>query len=117
MRIWVLGLAALLGSCTSRDQREAEQAKALVAAKLKDPESAKFTDVRMFLGTTCGMVNGKNSFGAYSGAEKFIGSRLRSDSENLEAMLSNTPAGKEYHAIDEFDKSWAKCQGEGAPVK
>ena len=53
-----------------------ERAEMLVKARLKDPFSAEFSDVRV-LGTgaqerVCGLVNAKNSFGAYSGSERFL---------------------------------------------
>ena len=45
--------------------------------KLKDGDSAKFQGVYFHQGAdnfpiTCGEVNAKNSFGAYSGYQKFI---------------------------------------------
>ena len=44
-----------------------------VAAKLKDPGSAQFTDVHVSeTGAVCGKVNGKNGFGAYAGASRFV---------------------------------------------
>ncbi|WP_159975888.1 MULTISPECIES: hypothetical protein [unclassified Novosphingobium] len=121
MRIWVLGLVAILGSCSSSEQREADRAKAVIAGKLKDPESAKFTDVKVLFGTVCGMVNGRNSFGAYSGAERFAGNgsstRLRSEAENADSLLSGTPAGESYRPTEWFDKSWDRCQQKGIAVK
>lgn len=121
MRIWVLGLIALLGSCSSPEQNEADRAKVVVAAKLKDPDSAKFTAVKVLLGNVCGMVNGRNSFGAYSGAERFLGSgattRLRSEAERADTLLSGTPAGESYRPTEWFDKSWVQCEREGIDVK
>lgn len=50
-----------------------DEAKAEVAAKLKDPTSAQFSDVRISdSGAVCGKVNGKNSFGAYNGSVLFV---------------------------------------------
>jgi hypothetical protein len=44
-----------------------------VAAKLKDPGSAQFTDVQVSeTGAVCGKVNGKNAFGAYAGESRFV---------------------------------------------
>jgi len=48
-----------------------------VKAKLKDPESAQFSGVYFHRGAdgvpmTCGKVNAKNSFGGYTGSERFF---------------------------------------------
>lgn len=51
--------------------------KSAMEDKLKDAESAKFKDVRIAKdGTTCGLVNAKNSYGAYSGFGPFIAMKL-----------------------------------------
>lgn len=48
-------------------------AKIAVAAELKDPDSAKFRRLASYpdRGLVCGQVNGKNSYGAYSGFTDF----------------------------------------------
>lgn len=79
MRIIIAALAALtLVGCEetfedkqAREEAELhEKAKAAAASLLKDPMSAQFRNVT---GNTavCGEVNGKNSFGAYSGFKPF----------------------------------------------
>jgi len=46
--------------------------KRSVSENLKDPDSAKFKDVGYDTrGDKCGMVNAKNSFGAYTGFQRF----------------------------------------------
>lgn len=65
-------------------QLELSMVKAKVADQLKDPSSAQFRNVRRiplmkmpgkdswaYPGHYCGEVNGKNSFGAYSGYQQF----------------------------------------------
>jgi hypothetical protein len=51
--------------------------KKLVASRMKDPNAVKFENVffsdKYGSPATCGSVNGKNSFGAYMGFERFIG--------------------------------------------
>jgi hypothetical protein len=49
---------------------DAEEA---VRTKMKDPDAAKFTDVRLCQKpkAVTGKVNGKNSYGAYAGEESF----------------------------------------------
>ena len=54
-----------------------ERGKDAVRAKLKDPDSAQFQNVRFYQGKdgvpmTCGEVNSKNSFGGYGGFQKFV---------------------------------------------
>jgi hypothetical protein len=55
--------------------------RAAVASKLKDPESARFTETKRamrknargeLVDTVCGMVNAKNSYGGYTGAKPFV---------------------------------------------
>lgn len=47
-------------------------AKTDVANRLKDPMSAQFRNVKLTKdGNVCGEVNGKNSYGAYSGFVSF----------------------------------------------
>jgi hypothetical protein len=55
---------------------------------LKDPESARFGDIRAVKRqggkiTVCGFVNAKNSFGGYTGMKPFAGSLSREPSAFL----------------------------------
>lgn len=44
-----------------------------VSRSMKDPSSAKFMNSRLqYSGTVCGLVNGKNSFGAYAGYQRYV---------------------------------------------
>lgn len=48
-----------------------------VRAKLRDPDSAKFSDLYFHRGkdgipVSCGRVNSKNAFGGYGGAQRFV---------------------------------------------
>lgn len=46
-----------------------------VKSNLKDPSSAKFSEVKIGKdGSVCGTVNAKNSFGAYSGDSRYVSS-------------------------------------------
>ncbi len=78
----ILGLTA----CDTVDEKMIRDAQKLIAEQLKDPGTAKFSGVyivREEPGTTdsddtlknvavCGYVNGKNAFGAYAGATRFV---------------------------------------------
>lgn len=48
-----------------------DKAHAAVLATLKDPDSAKFTEVVRVGDYVCGRINSKNGFGGYAGASKF----------------------------------------------
>jgi len=58
----------------SRRPLTVAEAQRTIARSLRDPESARFTEVRrdVATGAVCGMVNGKNLYGAYSGAIPFV---------------------------------------------
>jgi len=64
-------------SCTPENVRREQELRAAaetaVRNKLRDPQSAVFSDVEVRLenGSVCGKVNGKNGFGGYAGAEFF----------------------------------------------
>lgn len=50
-----------------------DRARTSVASHLKDPDSAKFRNERQVSDVAvCGEVNGKNTFGAYSGFAQFL---------------------------------------------
>ena len=56
------------------DQAKIASMRSQVAALLKDPGSAQFSNVRLVRGgmALCGQVNSKNSFGGYVGAKDFV---------------------------------------------
>ncbi|MCH4893979.1 hypothetical protein GO308_12725 [Sphingomonas sp. SFZ2018-12] len=63
--------AAVLSACG--ENPAIRQAKKAVTAAMRDPESARFTDVRMCgrSNVVTGKVNGRNAFGGYTGAQDF----------------------------------------------
>jgi len=83
-------------------QRKAEKA---VAAQLRDPDSAKFTDVVVNGSQVCGRVNGKNAFGAYAGAQKFVW-------HSGDAQIANPDATDSAEIVRSCmtEKTWAQCQ-------
>lgn len=58
------------------EQAAIDSTKRALAYNLKDPDSAKFRNVRAGLRgkdyMVCGEINGKNSYGAYSGYQPFM---------------------------------------------
>jgi len=92
------------------------EAKEAVAATLRDPTSAMFTDVRSDGVTVCGNVNGRNGFGAYAGASRFVWSRA--GGPQIEGALGTSG----FENVDRmqqcfFDQEWSRCQGVSAPVE
>lgn len=81
------------------DARYITENEARVTAKLKDPESAQFRDVYVSnsfgIPLVCGEVNAKNSFGGYTGYQRFI------SGGELQVIETDMAAG-------EMDKSWVK---------
>ncbi len=78
-RLLSVALVFLMEACSDREpafdsaEYRIKQAQESVARRLRDPESARFSDVRVTEdGSVCGHVNGKNAFGAYAGAQPFL---------------------------------------------
>lgn len=93
-----------------------EDAKRRIAARLKDPDSAKFTAMNLHTNrqtgkrTLCGMVNAKNSYGGYVGATGFhvteeavkrpihmVGDG--SNSKDFDTLMAAIAASKEYEGF------------------
>ena len=69
----LLTVAACSSAKPSPDDVFAEQVRGHVRGSLKDPESAKFQEVKAYAKeqVACGKVNAKNSYGGYTGFEDF----------------------------------------------
>ncbi|WP_088699701.1 hypothetical protein [Halomonas campaniensis] len=67
----------MLAGCNLFESEE-DKAKKAVAERLRDPSSAQFRNVKggekRGMYNVCGEVNGKNSYGAYAGYERFVAS-------------------------------------------
>lgn len=84
MRAACMLMAALLlvAGCGSDEDNAKAVAEKVIAKTLKDPDSAKFSDVytveekstdpKIRSIAVCGLVNAKNSFGAYAGPTRFV---------------------------------------------
>jgi hypothetical protein len=74
----LIGLVSLLGATAAHadDEEMIANGKAAVAAKLIDPDSANFTDVRVIAKNgqkfVCGFVDAKNRNGGFDGAKPFV---------------------------------------------
>jgi hypothetical protein len=114
-------LSCLASGCTSKEQAAPDRLKVAVAATLKDPGSAQFSNLRLDGTILCGEVNGRNSFGAYTGADKFTATdsfvHLRNDFVERDFALQGTPANDVWkNGTAGFDKFWSDCQSAGVPV-
>ncbi|MBE2242467.1 MAG: hypothetical protein IAE86_06915 [Burkholderiaceae bacterium] len=74
-------MLTLLAACGSHDDQARWNAEAAVKQRLKDPDSAKFSGVFLVRQPAqsdishvhiCGVVDGKNSFGAMTGGTRFV---------------------------------------------
>ncbi|EPH1210979.1 TPA: hypothetical protein ACHS85_000172 [Pseudomonas aeruginosa] len=74
----VLGLAIALPVLAQQaGERDLVLLREAMDGRLKDAASARLKDVVIGKdGTTCGLVNAKNSYGAYAGYEPFIAMKL-----------------------------------------
>lgn len=111
-----------LTSCSSEEQTAADKIKTVVAAKMKDPDSAKFSGLRLNGTVLCGEVNAKNSFGAYAGADQFWATSTfvdtKSEAANRDRVLAESPAAERWkQSVTEFDKAWQKCRAKGVFVE
>ena len=77
LRIAIVLMALLWATMAHADDEEMiATGKAAVAAKLIDPDSARFTDVRVTTKNgrqfVCGLVDARNQKGGYDGAKPFV---------------------------------------------
>jgi hypothetical protein len=66
----IAGLTALAPMPVVTDQ--VDEAKAAIMKRLKDPESARFSEIAVKGNNVCGLVNAKNSMGGYVGPRPFV---------------------------------------------
>lgn len=72
MRLLTNFATLFLAGCTAGEPHSYDQARDLVAAQLKDPDSAEFGNLRPGKGkVVCGEVNARNSFGGFAGMTPF----------------------------------------------
>lgn len=68
----LLSVASFVQVAKQWGPRSDQVIKNQIAEKLLDPESAKFSSLQIGEDYACGFVNGKNTFGAYTGRKFFI---------------------------------------------
>ncbi len=74
LSLLTIGSIAVAATLTWRTLQPTWQVESDVRNRLKDPDSAKFSEVTFnkVKGAGCGYVNAKNSMGGYTGASHFI---------------------------------------------
>lgn len=97
-------------SCTISDENIRQTAENSISNLLKDPSSAQFSDEFLVENlpddsgyqniNVCGLVNGKNSFGAFSGSTRFVVALVVNRSQNiLEATDSELDDGNDQATL------------------
>lgn len=72
-----LAAYAVAAMATGLTAEEIERLRSAMDGRLKDSQSARFKDVRVGdKGTTCGLVNAKNSYGAFAGYVPFMAVKI-----------------------------------------
>ncbi|MFV1944152.1 hypothetical protein VPH49_25520 [Pseudomonas luteola] len=109
-KIAIAAALAVIFGC-SPEQRVISEAQAAASRLLKDPSSARFgeayyvqdKDLNGFkTGHVCGYVNGKNSFGAYTGEVRFVASVVMGDNLLDISNVQIEQAGAERSPDDGF---------------
>lgn len=137
-RVSLLFLVALSG-CGSEDDNARWSAEKIISARMKDPGSVKFGGVYLVEAppispharyvAVCGVVDGKNSYDAYTGGSRFAvlqsfgtaGSKTQDaiwaeiESADRQATVGNSPAERDRTTV--FEKvTWNKyCVDEAHP--
>ena len=110
---------------------EIEQAKALVASVLFDPDAAKFRSLERHAAafadqppvSICGEVNGKNRFGAYVGFRRFVvdlkARAVKIDPGNPETFDDADAKMEECkgYAADRLKAAWQSCTDDWRRIK
>lgn len=99
-RTALLMLVSLLAACSPGGEAE-KISKAELIKDFNDPSSVQFRNVVTYspdpgIYATCGELNAKNSFGAYTGFKKFVAVTENTDKEPyyLYGYLDDNPSGR-----------------------
>lgn len=69
---WIIALALAISQIpAAANGGPIDDARAAIIKKLKDPESARFTEIVANAEAVCGLVNAKNALGGYPGPHRF----------------------------------------------
>ncbi len=116
-----MGILAISStSATSREllPEEKDAIESTIRAEMKDPDAAKFNFSDFPVESSyvyCGLVNGKNSYGAYVGNKLFAVFLVKNDKGEYKALSLNT--NKSTGEPSDQDVISATCSGAGYDVK
>lgn len=96
----------------------ADAARQAILDSMRDPDSAKITDIKVYRGNAgaefaCGNVNAKNEFGGYTGLQAFHVRLKAKDGggyEGFGALLSGTDIGSQIDFKDYFPRCLDKVR-------
>ena len=127
---WAFALTTLLAGCSGLNQPSAQVAAPkreltpaeklsfapVFAAGLKDPSAAQFKWMPVILterdGITdyCGLVNGKNSYGGYTGFVRFYAQLKKDEGQFVKVTLREVePPNREPNAFDKNGHRSSLC--------
>ena len=114
VRQWLIMLGAMNPKCAAPCSLKAE-AEAAIKAELLDPASALFSEVTVDGAAVCGLVNGKNRFGGYVGAKRFVW--VKGGTAQIEPSTVGLSANASGVTTCMFDSVYGDCKGDaGAPT-
>ena len=70
--IAAMAISAHAATLTPQQQATVDKGKAIIADRMKDPDSLKWRNLAVVGDTLCGEVNGKNGYGGYVGYQRFF---------------------------------------------
>jgi hypothetical protein len=86
MKFLLLCFLILLTACESSEEKAI---KSFVSSQFKDPQSTQFQKITLDRGVMCGELNTKNSYGAYTGFQRFV---ARNESNRLSVNVDGIGA-------------------------
>jgi hypothetical protein len=118
--IFIVSLALTSFNALSRELTPEEKAavEITVREEMMDPDAAKFTFAEFPVESShvyCGLVNGKNAYGAYVGKKLFAVFLIKNDKGEYKALSLNT--NKSTGEPSSQDVISATCAGAGYDVK
>jgi hypothetical protein len=119
MRVTATVLIVILAGCTSEPPRVVE-AKSAISALLRDPESARFTEITEAGSCVLGKINAKNGFGGYSGASEFVyNAKLRAAriDPGFDPATLNIPGMNDVEGALAFSTVSLKCRQEELAIQ
>lgn len=113
-----MGATACISEAEQHRREKGEvigRAQTRVAALLRDPSSAQFSDVQVRGAEICGAVNGKNALGGYGSPRRFVVAAGVVNFDPSESPVSTDMAQVRVSERCLFDVQYRVCRGELGP--